>query len=438
METTPVLRAASFRDGNKVIMRLICNPTSETEVRALPTRRTRHRISRSILGFQRSSRSANFLPKTVRRETVAVLLVLIVILGSLAAYYSTTLTSQQGRALDPAQIYANASRSVVTVQGVKQEIVDTGVGPAPSWVGIYASGFVVKYSGAYYIVTNFHVVDALVNTTVTFWNGDAFRGKIVGSDAYSDLGIISTQAPIQEFYPLELASSSAVKIGEPVVAIGNPYGFSGTITYGIVSQTGRTISYDTGSNSGSQYPISDAIQFSAPINPGNSGGPLLNGYGRVVGITTAGITGAEGLGFAIPSDTIVRELPTLVAVGSYDKHPYLGIEVTDMFFELSKAVNANVTYGVLIVKTVQGGPAARSGLKSGTRAVDIDGQSFTIGGDVIVTINGTRIVNYDSLSTYLERNTVPGQVIQVGIIRSGTYMVINVVLGTRPPPTANS
>ncbi len=360
---------------------------------------------------------------------------LIVVLGSLAAYYSLALSAERSsKGLDPAQIYANSSRSVVTIQGVRLEVVDTGVGLGTSWVGIYASGFVVKYSSSYYLVTNFHVVDHLVNTTVTFWNGDAYRGKVVGLDAYSDLGLVSTQAPSEEFYALEFASSSSLRVGEPVVAIGNPYGFSNTITYGIVSQTGRSISYDMGSGSTS-YPIADAIQFSAPINPGNSGGPLLNAEGKVIGITTAGISGAEGLGFAIPSDTIVREFPTLVSTGRYDNHPYLGIQVTDMGYELSKVVGANVTYGVLIEKTVKGGPAAQFGLKSGTKSVDVDGQSYTIGGDVIVSINGTRIVNYDSLSTFLERNTLPGQIIQVGIIRSGAYMVVNVTLGVRPPPT---
>jgi len=363
-----------------------------------------------------------------------VLLVLIVVLGSFAAYYSISLTAERGQALNPAQIYAMASHSVVTIQGLREEVVDSGFGPTPTYVGIYASGFVVEYSSSYYLVTNFHVVDSLVNATVTFWNGDSFRGKIIGTDAYSDLGIVSAQAPSTEFQPLEIASSSALSVGEPVVAIGNPYGLAGTITYGIVSQTGRTISYDTGSGSNT-YPIADAIQFSAPINPGNSGGPLLDSQGRVVGITTAGVTGAEGLGFAIPSDTILREFPTLIATGTYDKHPYLGIEVTDMSYELSKLVGANVTYGVLIVKTTKGSPAAQFGLKSGTTSVDLDGSTVTIGGDVIVSINGTRIVNYDSFSTYLERHTLPGQVIQLGIIRSGVYMVINIVLAARPPPT---
>jgi S1-C subfamily serine protease len=323
------------------------------------------------------------------------------------------------------------------VQGLRSEVVDTGSGPEVTWASIYASGFVINYNLSFIIITNFHVVDKLVNATVTFWNGDAYRGKIIGSDAYSDLGIISTPAPSEEFHPLELVPSSTLRVGDPVLAIGNPYALSGTITSGIVSQLGRSISYDTGTGSTS-YPIADIVQFSAPINPGNSGGPLLDSYGRVVGITTAGVSGAEGLGFAIPSDTILRELPSLVATGVYDRHSYLGLSITDMSYELAQAVGANVTYGVLIEHTVIGGPAAKSGLKSGTQSIEISGQTYTVGGDVIISINGTRIANADVFSTYLERNTIPGEIIQVGIIRSGTYMVVTVVLGERPPPASTS
>jgi S1-C subfamily serine protease len=385
---------------------------------------------------RRAARRKGWATRIVRRETIAVLLVLVVVLGSIAAYYALALYTQKPSGFNSADIYASSSRGVVAIEGVRLEPVDTGTGIATTWVDIYASGFVIQYSGAYYVVTNFHVLDSLVNTTVILWNGDAYSGKTVGLDAYSDLGILTSQAPLQELQPLELSPSSNLRVGQPVVAIGNPYGYQGSITYGIVSQTGRTISYDTGSGS-TGYPIADAIQFSAPINPGNSGGPLLSADGEVVGITTAGITGAEGLGFAIPSDTIIRELPSLVTTGKYDKHPYLGIQGMDMFYQLSQAVGANVTYGVLIQKTVSGGPAAKAGLKNGTSNVKIDGQSVRIGGDLIISIDGNRIVNTDSLTTYLERNTLPGQTIFIGIIRGGTYMTIKVTLGTRPPPTSS-
>jgi S1-C subfamily serine protease len=355
-----------------------------------------------------------------------------VVLASLTLYYNQAVNSGNpgAKGLDSAGIYAKSNRSVVTIQGVNLQITDTSSGPVVSPVSVYASGFVIQYSNSYYLVTNFHVVDALINTTVTFSNGDAYRGKVVGTDAYSDLAVVSTQANAQEFYPLKFASSSSLRVGDPVVAIGNPLGFAGTITYGIVSQLGRTIQYQSGSGG---YPIANAIQFSAPVNPGNSGGPLLNADGNVVGITTAGIIGAEGLGFAISSDTIIRELPSLITSGSYDKHSYLGVRVEDMNYELSQLVGTNVTYGVLVASTVPGGPANNAGLRGGAKQVVIGGQNYTVGGDVIVSIDGNRIVNYDAFATYLERNTLPGQTIQIGIIRAGNFMTIDVTLGARPP-----
>jgi S1-C subfamily serine protease len=149
----------------------------------------------------------------------------------------------------------------------------------------------------------------------------------------------------------------------------------------------------------------------------------------VVGMTTAVVTGSQGVGFAIPSDTILRELPSLISSGKYDKHPYLGLQGVDMDYQLSQAVGTNVTYGVLIEKALPGGPADEAHLRGGQQVALIGGQQYAIGGDVIVSINGIRIVNYDALTTYLERYTLPGQTIQVGVIRSGTYLEVQVTLG---------
>ncbi|HUK51073.1 MAG TPA: PDZ domain-containing protein, partial [Terriglobales bacterium] len=182
----------------------------------------------------------------------------------------------------------------------------------------------------------------------------------------------------------------------------------------------------------------DTIQFSAPINPGNSGGPLLNPNGLVVGITTATATdnsgsSAQGLGFAIPSDTITRELPYLVKDGSYNKHPYVGVSLADMNYQLAQVTGSGVTWGVLVQSTVQGGPADQAGIRAGTQNVTVDGQQYTIGGDVIVSLDGTRIVNYDAFSAYLETHATPGQTLQVGIIRQGKQITLPIQLGTRPP-----
>ncbi len=363
------------------------------------------------------------------QRIIAVLLLVIVVLGSIAVYYSPFIQGTRAKSLDSVEIYAKSNQSVVTMRGVT---VESPVGGSSgSIVSVLGTGFVIAYNNSYYIVTNFHVIDGLVNSTATFSNGDAYVARVVGSDAYSDVAIVSVNATKSEFYPLQLGSSSALSVGETVVAIGNPYGLSDTITVGIVGQLGRTLSTGT---SGS-YAIADTIQFSAPINPGNSGGPLIDSGGMVVGMTTAVVSDSQGLGFAIPSDTILRELPWLVRDGSYNRHPYFGIQILDMTYEISQVMRTNVTWGVLITMTVTGGPAEKAGLRGSTKIVTIEQQRLLVGGDIIVSLDGAKVVNYDAFAAYLERNVVPGQTVQVGIIRSGSYMVIPVIVGTRPPLT---
>lgn len=324
--------------------------------------------------------------------------------------------------IDPVAIYQKANRSVVTIQGIQQ----SPTGPAE----IIGSGFVIEYQNKFYIVTNYHVVQNIINGSVTFSDGNSYQLNIVGTDPYSDLAIVNISAPINEFVPLTVVSSSDVKVGEPVVAIGNPFGLSGSITLGIVSQLGRTITESPAGN----FPIADVIQFSAPVNPGNSGGPLINSNGSVIGITTAIVGGSQGVGFAIPSETLLRELPFLVKTGSYNMHPYMGIAGVDMNLQLSKLMKVNVTYGVLVQQVVPGGPADKAGIRGGNSQIILQGTSYTLGGDIIVSLNGTKIINTDALSTYLERYCLPAQKLIVGLIREGKLMYVDITLGTRPPP----
>ncbi len=319
---------------------------------------------------------------------------------------------------NPEQIYEQTNESIVTLQGVQQG------------VAILGSGFVISYSNSYYIVTNYHVAGDTSNLTVTFWDGDSYLAKVIGSDQYSDLAIVSAvNAPAFEFHPLKVATSSDLHVGEYVVAIGNPFGLTDSMTFGIISQLGRTIQDPTAGN----FSIPDAIQFSAPINPGNSGGVLLDSNGSVIGIPTASISGSQGVGFAIPSDTLIRELPWLVSTGTYPEHSYLGIEGVDNFYQLAKASGTNVTYGVVIESVIQSSPASKAGLRGGSSSVLIEGQEFLVGGDIIVSVNGTKIINNDALAAYLSENTLPNETVVLGIIRSGTFMTVNVVLGQRPP-----
>ncbi|MFI5404474.1 MAG: S1C family serine protease [Candidatus Gagatemarchaeaceae archaeon] len=324
--------------------------------------------------------------------------------------------------LNPVAIYKAAFPSVVTLEGVQTSSTGNTT--------ILGSGFVTTFQGSEYIVTNYHVVQNVADLTVTFSNGDAYPASVVGKDPYVDLAVVSSQAPSSEFHPLLIGSSSQLQVGQPVVAIGNPFGLSGSMTFGIVSQLGRTLGESLAGN----FAIADVIQFSAPINPGNSGGPLLNANGSVFGITTAIVGGSQGVGFAIPSDAIERELPSLVATGGYTRHSLMGIHAADMNYQLAQLQGTNVTYGVLIQNVTSGGPAATAGLRGGTSTSTVQGTQYSIGGDIIVAINGTKILNSDGLSAYLQEKTIPGQTIAVQIIRSGQMTIINVVLGTRPPP----
>jgi len=334
--------------------------------------------------------------------------------------------------ISPSSIYGADNASVVTIQGDTTVAVSTILGQVNEAEIVLGSGFVTTYMNSTYIVTNFHVVNGVTNMTVTFSDGDAYPAKTVGTDPYSDLAVVTVNAPAKEYVPLQIISSVNVKVGQPVVAIGNPYGLSGSMTFGIVSQLGRTIQEATAGN----FSVSGVIQFSAPINPGNSGGPLLNANGQVIGITTATVNGSQGVGFAIPSSTILLELPSLIITGGYNMHAYLGISGVDMDYQLAQASRTNVTYGVLVEEVVSGGPAALAGLKVGTTTVTIAGEQYLVGGDIIVSINGTRIVNQDALSTYLQGSTLAGQRVQLGIIRAGALITVTLTLGVRPPPPA--
>jgi len=303
-----------------------------------------------------------------------------------------------------------------------------------SVVMIYAdnaqgSGFIYDFLGRMVVVTNFHVIMNAANVIVRFRNGNAYKATVLGYDAYADLAVLSVDAPASEFKPIPIASSSSLKVGDFVIAIGNPFGLTGSMTTGVVSQLGRTIRLPfTGG-----YSIGNVIQISAPINPGNSGGPLLNAAGHVVGITTAIETDSQGVGFAIPSNTILREIDSLVNQGYYNQHSWLGVLGVDMSFEIAQAMHVNITYGWLIVETIKDGPAEKAGLRGGTQTVSIGGATITIGGDIIIAIDNVAIVNGDDLSAYMEENTSPGQTVNVTVYRENATHTIPVQLGTRPP-----
>lgn len=326
------------------------------------------------------------------------------------------------------QLYEKARDSIVLITGT---VVNYDIFYRPYYSSVQGSGFVYKFRDQFVIVTNYHVVYNARDITVRFKSGNAYPAVVKGADPYADLAVLSVNASIDEFKPLKIVSSSTLRVGDTVVAIGNPYGLAGSMSSGIVSALGRTISEDiTGG-----YSIANCIQTTAPINPGNSGGPLLNLRGEVVGITTAIVRDSQGLGFAIPSNTILREIESLVTKGSYDQHPWLGVTGLDMTYDIASAIGVNVTYGWMIVSVTANGPAAKAGLQGGIKQIMIKGSRVTVGGDIVIGVNGTRITNGDDLLSFLEEYTLPNQTIILTIVRNNRIMDIPVTLGARPPPT---
>ena len=303
-----------------------------------------------------------------------------------------------------AEIYASVRESVVLVQGVTSDSEVQG------------SGFVYESSGRMVVVTNYHVVHDTTALSVTFSNGNGYAAIALGTDPYADLAVLSVNgAPADEFKPVEIVSSSTLRVGEPVIAIGNPYGLVGSLTTGVVSALGRSI---TEEDFAGGYAIANIIQTSTPINPGNSGGPLLNAVGKVVGVTTAIVSESQGLGFAVPSNTILREISSLINTGTYEGHSYLGVSGQDMSYNVAQEIGTSVTYGWRIVTVTSGGPS----------------ESILNTGDIIIALDGNQIRNNDDLASYLEEETLPGQRLVLTVVRGSSTTDVSVILETRPSP----
>lgn len=252
-------------------------------------------------------------------------------------------------------IQNNTSPFGVSYSQIYDRIKDSSLLFKPNLsISVQGSGFIYNYNGEMIIITNNHVVNGATKIIVSFLNGNSYSATLIGADPYSDLAILSTTASISELKPVIITNSSSLRVGQPVIAVGNPFGLAGSMTTGVISQLGRTISESATGG----YVIADVIQISAPINPGSSGGPLLNILGEVIGITTAIVADSQGVGFAIPSDTILRELPYLVKGKSYP-HPWLGVRGIDISFDIAKAINMNVTYGWLIIEVLPDSPQRR-------------------------------------------------------------------------------
>lgn len=302
--------------------------------------------------------------------------------------------------------------------------------------GGQGTGFVIDKEG--HIVTNYHVASEATELEVHFPSGLKVYGSVIGTDMDSDLAVIKVDVDPDVLVPLTLGDSEAIKVGQTVVAIGNPYGLSGTMTVGIVSARGRVLDSMRQTESGTFYSSGDTIQTDALINPGNSGGPLLNLNGEVIGVNraiqTAGtsITGGAvntGIGFAISSNTVRRVVPALIETGTY-AYPYLGLSsYSNMSLAMVEALKLPQSTGAYVASVVAGGPADQAGIKGGTQPTAVQG--LTTGGDLIIAVDGIEIKDFSELMSYLVLNASVGDDIVLTIIRSGKTMDVTVTLGQR-------
>lgn len=322
-------------------------------------------------------------------------------------------------------LYERVYPGVVSIQTLTQE--GDGLG----------SGFVYDKQG--HIITNFHVVEGADDLEVDFPSGLKVRGKVIGEDLDSDLAVIKVDAPESALFPLELGDSDKIKVGQTVVAIGNPFGLSGTMTTGIISARGRTLDSLRTTPEGLNFTAGGIIQTDAAINPGNSGGPLLDLQGRVIGINRAirtnsfgaiGTPTNSGVGFAVPVNIVRRVVPSLIEYGKYD-YPYLGIsshpEISLIEQEALRLPQAN---GAYIVEVVPGGPADQAGLRGGRTSSPIPG--LPAGGDLIIAVDGRPVQVFAEMLAYLMENKSPGETIVLTIIRDNEQKEVTVTLGRRP------
>ena len=312
-------------------------------------------------------------------------------------------------------IFEKSEASIVQVSVVRGES-DGGMG----------SGFV--YSDEGYVITNQHVVQDAKRVMITFLDGEAYIGNVIGTDRDLDIAVVKVEPTNTYLQPIKIGDSSKLKVGEKIAAIGNPFGLSGSMTSGIVSQMGRLLPQETG------YSIPDVIQTDAAINPGNSGGPLINMKGEVVGINTAiqSATGEfSGIGFAVPANTVKKVVPVLIQDGEF-KHPWMGISGTDVDPELAEVRGLNSSKGFLVVSVIEGSPAETAGLLGVTETKETDGREFALDGDIILSIDGETVRKISDILVHLQREKSVGDEMVLSVNRGGEILELTMVLEERP------
>jgi S1-C subfamily serine protease len=334
-----------------------------------------------------------------------------------------------GKALSVNQIYQSDSPGVAFIQAQQAPQSPSPLNPFGGSGGGTAtgSGFVIDHDG--HILTNAHVVDGASKIEVTLGNTDnPVPAQVVGKDDSTDIAVLKVNAPSDQLQPLALGDSSQAQVGDPVVAIGNPFGLDRTVTSGIVSALQRQIKAPNG------FTIDNVIQTDAAINPGNSGGPLIDAQGAVIGINaqieSGGSGGNVGIGFAVPINTARQVAQQLIANGSI-QHAFLGISGTSLTPQLADVLNLSVSQGALVQTVVHNGPAAKAGIKGGDATVSIQGQQVRAGGDVITAIDGQTMTSMDDVASAVSQKK-PGDQVQVALLHGSQKRTVTVTLGNQP------
>jgi len=328
--------------------------------------------------------------------------------------------SSPGSQLSLADLFSKSQDGVVQIVVRK-----TGDNASDRAIG---SGIVYDLSG--HIITSNHVVEDYQKIRVVFHDGQSYSAKVSGTDRFADLAVIKVDADPQALHPLPLGDSSKLRIGDQVTAIGSPFGLSGSMTSGIVSQLGRILNPPNLQS----FSIPNVIQTDAAINPGNSGGPLLNNYGEVIGINTAIQTETgefSGVGFAIPSNTMKKIVPILIQTGHY-KHPWLGVSGITVDPDLADSLGLSTHSGFLIENIVSDSPASKAGLHASNQTKTVDGIKYKFGGDIITGIDSIRVTKLEDLLNYLQDYKYAGDTMIMHIVRDNKTMDVTLTLQERP------
>jgi S1-C subfamily serine protease len=359
------------------------------------------------------------LGKKVRPPALLCLVLLVCLLSAGKGFSSAALTEEERNNI---AIYEKAADGVVNITSTAVQM-DFFFKAFPTQGS--GSGSIIDMKG--HILTNYHVVENAQKLEVTLTDESKWPAKLVGSDPDNDLAVIQIDAPKEKLRVIPMGDSKSLRIGQKVLAIGNPFGLQRTLTTGIISSLGRTIRSDAGTL------MEDIIQTDAAINPGNSGGPLLNSEGEIIGINSAIISpsgGSVGIGFAIPVNLAKRVIPDLIAKG-YVIYPYIGATIQSLIPEVAKYLKLKVERGALIAEVVKGGPADKASLKGGNQKVQVGNTIVIVGGDVVLKADQNEVRTNDQLIHYI-REKKPGDTIVLRVYRKGELTDVKVTLGERP------